>query len=333
MLPDLEAKPTTKFTPSASPPSGQPHFRGAVALLVGLFIVFGGLIIAISPGAPSSGSANLGAVRPSQTQPMASNSPHADPASQEARTFGEATCEPVTFAIGSIDPRFPLTEPNAERIAQQAAALWNTAAGTDLLRFDRRASLTISFVYDRRQWIVDRNKALQIALDRDENQLNALQRELRLESRLIDQAEAAHASDVAFWNQMGGAPEPTYTELQTDAAVLRERVSAYNARVRYEEQLVSKVNASVNQLNLFKGKSTEGEYELRGQKESISIFSYSDDEQLRHVIAHELGHALGLDHFEESGSIMSAVREDDTTARSLTSRDLSELRSACGVST
>src|SRR4051812_13605444 len=58
----------------------------------------------------------------------------------------------VTYRIGTIDPRFNLTEGQVETLLQNAADKWNTVAGKSVLAYDQAHGIvTVSFVYDYRQ--------------------------------------------------------------------------------------------------------------------------------------------------------------------------------------
>ena len=64
--------------------------------------------------------------------------------------------------------------------------------------------------------------------------------------------------------------------------------------------------------------------------ERISIFAFSDENHLAIILAHELGHALGIEHVDGDGALMSAVEEGSkaSTQLKLTERDVAALRKA-----
>src|SRR3990167_6766599 len=58
---------------------------------------------------------------------------------------------PISYRLGTIDPRFNLSRDAASANILAAAALWNTAAAKTLFLPDPDTKLTINFVYDARQ--------------------------------------------------------------------------------------------------------------------------------------------------------------------------------------
>src|SRR3954471_20780438 len=64
---------------------------------------------------------------------------------------------PVTYKLGSIDPRFGISTSTLEKDLTSASKLWNTAAGKSVVTEDEKGALvTVSLVYDSRQEMTQR---------------------------------------------------------------------------------------------------------------------------------------------------------------------------------
>jgi hypothetical protein len=141
--------------------------------------------------------------------------------------------------------------------------------------------------------------------------------------------------DVEYWNRNGGAPASVVSRLNSE----RQNLEIDRGRLRLEEQevdslrtdvndkidaynsLLSRYNSAANSFNRTFGKAVEmsvGETAIRGSKVGrINIFSFESNTHLAVILAHELGHALGLKHVKGQDSIMVAVEEGESASRFL----------------
>jgi len=70
-------------------------------------------------------------------------------------------------------------------------------------------------------------------------------------------------------------------------------------------------------------------YERDADGERINIYQFESKEKLMRVLAHEFGHALGLDHVEDSQAIM--YRLNNGVNQKLTEADISALSERCNL--
>ena len=164
---------------------------------------------------------------------------------------------------------------------------------------------------------------------------------------LFESHKAAYEADVLRWNNGPHKSKTDYDHLNAER-------DSINAEVSEIEQLQDKLNAEVEKVNALvevvnrlaasmniqaekyntigtahSGEFEEGDYESGPAGEEINIYQFDDRAKLVRVLAHELGHALGLEHLEDPKAIM--YRLNNGVNAKLTSTDLSALKNLCGI--
>lgn len=267
---------------------------------------------------------------------------------------------PLTYRIGTIDPRFNLSTSSVESLLAQAAGKWNTAAKKEVLAEDpRNGIVVVDFVYDARQQTATTMNTIGSSVSDERSSYDTLVAEYNdkkdafaSQKEQYDTAKSsfdarvqAYQQTVASWNERGGAPDDTYAQLQSqktqldaDQTALNAQVTALNASAAEINSLASQINGLIDSLNLKiakynevgatnGGQFEEGLFTSKPGLETIDIYEYSTDTQLHRVLAHEFGHALGLNHVDDSNAIMYKLNESSN--ENLTAADLQELDRAC----
>ena len=123
--------------------------------------------------------------------------------------------------------------------------------------------------------------------------------------------------------------EDLKTRLDRDRATLNSAAARLNYLGDQVNELAQKLNIEVDVHNQVFGEAREfdqGEY-INGK---INIYQFDAISDLRLVIAHELGHALGLDHVENPKSIMYYLMEKQNLNNiALTQEDKKAFRQRC----
>ena len=276
------------------------------------------------------------------------------------QALGDVCAVPLGYSIGEIDPRFGLTPEHAAEITEDATALWEAPSGIDLFTPDSEGPLTVLFVYDERQERVDEEARLRGVLE-DKGSLSEkvrsqyetllseyskLKRSYEGRVATYEQKLAAYNAEVKDWNSRGGAPKDVYERLSHDeegfgaeahalgelAANLNELARKMNVLAARGNSIVADYNETVETYNENAGEGeafTQGEYHDR----VITIFEYASDEELTLVLAHELGHALSLEHVDGGTSVMYYLMGAQTTAAGVSESDMVEFTRRCGDGT
>ncbi len=221
--------------------------------------------------------------------------------------------EPVGYKIGEIDPAFEVSKDDLRIYSENAAKIWNDEWNGKLLQYDPFAELSINLVFDERQELTSKINLSKNELEKNnkaiELQINEYEREIaRLEQRINVLNE-----EIEYWNKNGGAPEDVYNELIKEQSDVLNEIERINTKAYELDSKTTNYNYEVANLNdnvadfnnLLEAKPEEGLYMPAEQR--IEVYIVNNELTLTHTIAHEFGHALGIEHVEDSASLMYAT--------------------------
>jgi len=274
---------------------------------------------------------------------------------------------PLTYRIREVDPRFGLSTEALRKVTREAVALWEAGAPDRLFAYAPDGELTIDLAYDERQGTWEAHQRAETALERARtrhaeqveahdarrHRLTTAQAAYEQEAASLARRLARHNRAVRAWN--GGEVEHTDERAQAlqeereALAQLRRRVDAqadsvealrqrFNRHVEAVNQATTELNRQVRRFNeqyARGGGYNKGVYTHtrngRTVERAITVFQFHDRDDLRQVLAHELGHALGISHVSSAAALMHhQVTERNEGLARLTAADRRALRQACG---
>ena len=291
---------------------------------------------------------------------------------QARHSFAHSTCGvPVHFTLGEVDTRFGFDRLTVMSALVEATNLWQALSDRVLfLESDHPHAMLVSLQFDQRQQAANTRRSLRGGLERDRARLEADEAMLLQWGERIAAARAAHdragaelaarvrahEREVADWNAGRGVVSAARRQaLEIEGEILRQAlvnleetardinadIAAYNRRGAAVQQQTEDFRTSIARFNEASGDASveTGRYTYdRAEGRRIEVFRAESYDELVWVLAHELGHALGIGHVADPGAVMHALLHDGGTLQlgrsrpvTLGAADRKALQEVCGA--
>lgn len=210
---------------------------------------------------------------------------------------------PITYKLGQFDARFKISRQDFLNSSRQAETIWEKPTAKNLFDYSTQGKLVINLVYDYRQQATDRLRGLGLQIETSRESYDAMVAKYKL---LLAQYKQNPSNEL---------------------------VDTINALVNNINRLAAQLNLTVanyNTIGASRGKEFEsGDYEASASGTEINVYEFASQPELTRLLAHELGHALGLPHLDDKTAIM--YRLNTSRNEKLSPADLSALKSLCQI--
>lgn len=243
---------------------------------------------------------------------------------------------PIMYRVGDIDPRFGVTREQVMAQLQSAAQVWNDASGGELLMYRDDGMMPVSLVYDEWQALAVEIEKEAGTLQTQEEKLKYINQKYLNQKKLVDAKKSAYADEQDRYNKALSDLEDNvrkyeanpsnydkqayadllkkqkkirqmYTNLESQRQDINTAVAALNALVASSNTIKNSFNSTVNTYNQSVDAKQQTQEDFAGvyfSDRRIEIYQFLNTDELRSVLIHELGHALGFEHSTNPYSIM-----------------------------
>jgi hypothetical protein len=286
-------------------------------------------------------------------------------ASSNAQAQQQPCEHPLTFRVGTIDSRYMLSRDQVAQQIKKASRIWKDALGHEVARYDPEGNIPIHLIYTKEQRNTQEREEFENHIESERKVIASLEAaydslhqiykkwlyEYEDRHRRLNRLMTDYNETVKFINAGGGGTNNYEAEdlKQLKKRIKEERRSLQQFSVRVDSMryavndlgneinwLATDNNVKVKEYNKRYGSPKtfyQGKYYYSADERKIEIYQYANLQDLGLVIAHEIGHALGLNHVTDPDAIMyylkdSAKREDF----SLSPSDKKALQALCSGS-
>ena len=260
---------------------------------------------------------------------------------------------PLKYKLGSIDPQFELSKEKVLYELLEAENVWESFKQSNLFEYDENAidpDIVIDFVFDQRQKKLIATQAIDIEIDTYYKELSvyedaATKYETRLskyekEARQLEADVEERNKAMEVWNAGRKTDEQEWKKFDDEYRRLTATLEYLNKEsISIETDFKNLDRARINLNQKKKSLSESSKEQISSdlppengiwdpEAKKISIYRFLNDRELKWLLAHEFGHALGLEHVEYPRSVMYYATSY-APILSLSNDDVRELSRIC----
>jgi hypothetical protein len=272
--------------------------------------------------------------------------------------------QPLTYQIGTIDSRFDVSDRDVREAMADAAALWSDATEETVAIESEDGNIIVNFIYDERQELVDGELRFRERINSEQVRMNQFQRDYDRQRDQFDERSERYVELAASttreldslndWvrerNEAGGFTESDVDQFERRKAAVEEQQQRVLNERNELDRMAAQINRDTDRLNKMiddnnrlideynkeysgENRFTKATYQNTRDGGVITVNMFLNKQELTLILAHELGHALGMDHVSNPRSVMFSQMggQELFPVVQLTREDREAIRNVCNL--
>jgi len=256
---------------------------------------------------------------------------------------------PIYYDIGRLDSRFGLTRSELVNILKRAEWIWEKPSQKNLFIYQPGALFSINLIFDNTQSKLNQAKILEHQMGKIDFQHASLLKNYERKQKIVQTSQDHFHQLLRDYNRKVKSFNREVDRVHRKGFVSQEekyklkklegRLEMHKINLLIEKRkthlLLRRHNKLISKINKLSRKYNEKawtynrKYGVRTpfvkgdfQGQAINVYQFFDKEELTLILAHEMGHSLGIDHVSGKKSLMHAfMGEQNLSPLKLTQED------------
>jgi hypothetical protein len=240
----------------------------------------------------------------------------------------------LEYSIGRFDSQFGISQEDFKNYLAKADVVWEKQIGKNVFEYNPNASFKINLIYDERQLAIVQKQKEEFGLTASENVFKQLDIQFINFKNDYDAMTVDYEKSLVLY-KAHKLSNVQINNLNNEGVNLNNMIVELNKLLKERNDKAAEYNKiAADYNNKYNGGLEFNQAEYKGnpsnQTGEINVYEFNNERDLVLALAHEFGHALGLEHVENPSSVMYYLTNTNTQdIPTLTTEDLAELNRVC----